>query len=551
MKQLAATSGRRGFLKRAGGIGVALGSGFVPATLGQTDRAAAAGTVQPETPVTLSGTKRRDRAYEIRQAAAMVQRNGSWPRHLTNGDETAYDNRIASFTKALPHSRLGEVDPTAYDALLKAVGTGLEEDFENIAMAGVARLADPQAAYAYSLTGSDPQQFSFMPPPAFGSEEMAGEACELYWHAILRDVPFSEYATHPLAEAAAADLSRFPQFRGAKGEPLTPRLLFRGITAGDRVGPYVSQFLLKDIPQGARRVEQRIRTVVPGDDYLMKYADWLAMQNGAAAGLNRYEQTYRYILNGRDLAEYVHQDYTYQAFLDAALITLGMRVPMDSRNPYRTSVTQAGFGTFGGPHVLDLVAHVAGCALKVSWFQKWGVHRRLRPEEFGGRVHNHMTGAAKYPIHESLLASPVLDTIVRRHTTYLLPQAYPEGAPIHPAFPAGHAIIAGACATALKACFHETFVFAEPVTGGSTGLALAPYNNQGERLTIGGELNKLAWNVAVGRNFAGIHWRSDAIEGLKVGEAVAIAVMRDMKDCFHQLFRGFSLTKFDGTTMIV
>jgi hypothetical protein len=546
MKKHSSTAGRRRFLKRAGGIAMAtLGSELI------THGAQGAQKDQRPTAVALKGNKRRDRAFEIRYQAAMAQKNAQWPEHPSNGDDSRYPNRIGSFTKALPHNRLGEVDVTTYDALLRAVASGEEEDFENIALGGTARLADPQASFAYSLTGSDSQQVPLAPAPAFDSEAQAAEMAELYWQAVLRDVPFAEYLRHPLAAAAAEDLSRFPQFRGPKGEPLQPAQLFRGPTRGDQTGPYLSQFLLKDVPYGARRLDQRIRVPVPGDDYLLTYTDWLAIQNGGSPGVNRLDQTQRYMLNGRDLGEYVHWDFTYQAFLNAALIILGSRVPLDSRNPYRTSVTQSGFGTFGGPHVLDLVAHVAGCALKATWFQKWAVHRRLRPEEFGGRLHNQLTGAAKYPIHASILKSPALEVVLRRHSTYLLPQAYPEGAPIHPAYPSGHAAIAGACATALKACFHETSVIAEPVVPGTSGLALAPYNNQAERLTIGGELNKLASNLAFGRNFAGIHYRSDGLDGIKLGEAVALSVMRDMKDCYHQLFRGFSLTKFDGTTVIV
>jgi hypothetical protein len=44
-----------------------------------------------------------------------------------------------------------------------------------------------------------------------------------------------------------------------------------------------------------------------------------------------------------------------------------------------------GFGTFGGPHILALLTEVSTRALKAVWYQKWLVHRRLRPEEFGGR----------------------------------------------------------------------------------------------------------------------------------------------------------------------
>lgn len=68
-------------------------------------------------------------------------------------------------------------------------------------------------------------------------------------------------------------------------------------------------------------------------------------------------------------------------------------------------------------------------------------------------------------------------------------------------------------------------------------------------LTVGGELNKLAANIALGRDAAGVHWRSDGTEGLRLGEAVAISVLTDMKGCFNEEFNGFSLTKFDGMYM--
>lgn len=57
------------------------------------------------------------------------------------------------------------------------------------------------------------------------------------------------------------------------------------------------------------------------------------------------------------------------------------------------------------------MTEVATRALKAVWFEKWFVHRRLRPEEFGGLVHNHLTGAALYPLHPEILGSPVLGRI--------------------------------------------------------------------------------------------------------------------------------------------
>ena len=79
---------------------------------------------------------------------------------------------------------------------------------------------------------------------------------------------------------------------------------------------------------------------------------------------------------------------------------------------------------------------------------------------------------------------------------------------------------------------------------------MSPYTGS-DVLTVGGELNKLASNVALGRNTAGVHWRSDGTESMLLGEAVAISILRDGKSCYNENFNGFSLTKFDGTTITV
>jgi hypothetical protein len=71
------------------------------------------------------------------------------------------------------------------------------------------------------------------------------------------------------------------------------------------------------------------------------------------------------------------------------------------------------------------------------------------------------------------------------------------------------------------------------------------------QITIGGELNKLASNIATGRNHAGVHWRSDAVEAIRLGERVAIAMLTDMFRTYGEPFQGFRLTKFDGTRVVV
>src|SRR5581483_5339602 len=93
---------------------------------------------------------------------------------------------------------------------------------------------------------------------------------------------------------------------------------------------------------------------------------------------------------------------------------------------------------FGNPHVLTLVTEVATRALKAVWFQKWYVHRRLRPEAYGGLVHQVLANHADYPIHPDMLHSAAAQSVFSRYGTYLLPMAFPEGCPTHPAYGAGH-----------------------------------------------------------------------------------------------------------------
>src|SRR5216117_536862 len=79
-----------------------------------------------------------------------------------------------------------------------------------------------------------------------------------------------------------------------------------------------------------------------------------------------------------------------------------------SGHPYLASANQDGFTTFGGPHIATLLTEVAARVLKAQWFQKWYVHRNLRPEAYAGRVHNHVRGAAHYPLGPDVLDSPAL-----------------------------------------------------------------------------------------------------------------------------------------------
>ena len=326
---------------------------------------------------------RRTLARDNRQEAAELAFLRLHPQHAGNGEENAYSNPppagglnyIANYSKGLPHNGVGEVDPAAYRALLKALASGDDSDSEQIPMgaplANRRRFVNPQAGLAFDLEGPDAAAVTIPPAPRIDGPENSGEMAELYWMALLRDVNFTNYGNDPgpntTTDAATSLTNDFSVFRGPRDGAgnVTPDTLFRGSTPGDLIGPYVSQFLLKPVVFGTLRFNQRQLTAVGGVDYMMDEPEWRTIQDGAQpAGQNQFDTVRRYIRNARDLATYVHFDALYEAYLNACLILLDMGAPFDHGNPYTDSQTQQGFGTFGGPHVLSLVTEVATRALK-------------------------------------------------------------------------------------------------------------------------------------------------------------------------------------------
>ncbi len=501
-----------------------------------------------------------------------------------NGDESYADFR-GNFSKGLPHDNLGEVDPAEYtkfkNILNGALGgtTDIQNQLEALTMGAPAatrrKFVNPQGGLSVEMEGADPRKFSIPAAPKFNSAEIAAEITENYWMALLRDVAFENYDTSPLADEAAEEMTSFSsEFKGPNDSngKVTPQVLFRGLTPGDLAGPYISQFLFLPVPFGALGFNQRMRTPVANVDFMTDFNEWLTIQNGVKPTSSlTFDNTPRYIRNGRDLSQWVHIDVLFEAYFNAALILLqgpnadspasdpppvpvtpGLGAPLSQSNPYRLLNNQEGFGTFGGPHIATLVCEVATRALKAVWFQKWIVHRRLRPEVFAGRIHVHKTGMKSYDIHADALNSDAVARVQSQFGSYLLPMAFPEGSPLHPAYGAGHATVAGACVTILKALFDESTLITNPVVPNNAGTNLIAYTGpDAGSLTVGGELNKLASNVAIGRNIAGVHWRSDGTESLKLGENVAIEVLKDQKATFNEHNVTFQFHDFAGNLVTI
>lgn len=506
----------------------------------------------------LSDSARAQACFNLRQSVAQADFSQPLVSHPSNGDDSLYPDKCGSFTKTLPHDSFGRVNLSAYQSLIAALSSGNPSDFENITLGGTVKLTNPQSGLAFDLEGMDAHNMTVPAAPQLVSAQMATEMVEMYWASLLRDVPFDQYSSNTIAQHAANELSIMPAYQGPKiNGQVFPPLLFRGgfgsTFAGETTGPYVSQFMLIPTFMGVQPISQQWQVFLPGQDFLTAFSDWLTVQNGGTTGLTvQMDPQVRYARNGRDLASLTRMDVLYQEYLVALFVLMYTGAPLNPGVPYVSSKTQAGFGTFGSPDFAATMAEVATRALKSVWFQKWFVHRRLRPEATGGLVHLTNTGQGNQvscKLNKNLLNSIGVQQSFNKYGTYLLAQAFPEGSPTHPSYPTGHGTVAGACVTALKFFFNGNWTIPNPVMPSDDGLSLQPYT--GAALTVNGELAKLAHNVSFGHGIhAGIHYRSDSDQSILLGEAVALRVLQDRAATYNEKF-SVSITKFDGTTATI
>jgi len=396
---------------------------------------------------------RREAAYRRRVAAAQLARDRPHEVSVSNGEEGLYRDEggrptySGNFTKGLAHDSKGKlIDPNDYIMFVRAIDSGLESDIRRLPLGPKNKDSDgnpiwrsrmaletPTAVRAwesmsagnsYSIEGPDSHAVAMPPAPTLGSAEVAAEMAELYLMALLRDLPFNSWEdadgfVNPKIQSTIDSLNELQWFSNIRSHSLhlspdarlrrrrtmTVGNLFRGITPGTHIGPYISQFLIMgsgqlgaangddlfggNVRYGAVQLSQKVRIATPNEDYLTDFKTWLDVQDGADfRGRETYVPGSRLIVTPRDLCTYVHYDALYQAYLTACLIMLANKVPFDPGLPFLEEDRldkQSGFATHGGPHILSLVTEVATRALKAIRYQKYNIHRRLRPEAVGGR----------------------------------------------------------------------------------------------------------------------------------------------------------------------
>lgn len=563
---------RRTFMGKAGGLtAMAVAAAMVPfePIVGGKETEAAASDI------TYSESNRANLSFNYRDKEAQAEKV-SPPVAADNGDFALYTDHSGSWSKTLQHSALGIVNPTSFNSLVTALTNGDFADFEKILVGNPggtnvnAQLNGPQTELAFDLEGLDSHATVLDPSPTIASAQTADEEVEHYWAAMLRDVNFTDYPNNATAIAAASELNGLTYIKSTSQNeypfPVTPQNLFRGqIVPGDGnvQGPYLSQFLLQPRTFGALPINMMFKVFAPNQSFMTDPTDYLNVVSGfPPTGQLQFDPTLRFLRNGRDMSSYTHVDVLHETYFLAFLLLLSLNAPLNPGNPYNGSKTEHGFGTQDPADCSATLPEVATRALKASWFHKWIVNLRPRPEDYGALLQAHFTKQSPMPqaaakLHADALNSKAVAQTFAQNGTYLLPQAFPEGAPTHPCYPTGHGTVAGACITVLK-YFFDCSKKIQPLlqAAGSDvmqtsedGLSLVPYTGtDAANLTINGELSKLAFNISFGHGIhSGIHFRSSTRSSILLGEQVAISVLNDRTPGYNEPF-SISITKFDGTT---
>lgn len=463
------------------------------------------------------------------------------------------------YSKGLQH------DPTtmlAQESDIKeiqlALETGKQSDFDDIKLVGARKQASPQGSLSSELSGGDPEGFSMTSPSALSSRQSAAEMAEVYLKNIMRDKPFKEYedGSQEIQDALDVINAFGDDFKGPKESgAVTAKTLFRGESPGCEVGGYVSQLFINEIGVGNFSYEPKGPT--KSGVYGNTKANYLEIQNGNVPVSQTIDSTKKFIFNGRQMGSTVHVDLVFQHFYEAAAVLLNAGVSVGSQ--VKVGSKEGNF--LGGPVLTTSgIGEVSRHALKTAWVQKWRKHLRLRPEAMAARVVAEKAGDLPVgTVHADLMSSAVIGMVEAFNAANggdnaaFLPVQYAEGSPTHPAYPAGHATISGASATFLKIMFADgawSTTGLSEVQGNSDGSAVEAYSgSDAGQITIHGEINKLAHNIALGRDYAGVHYRSDS--ALLLGEKVAIQYYKDQKALFNEEIEDVTFVGFDGSNITI
>jgi len=515
------------------------------------------------------------------------------------------------FTKGLQHDAEGNVIPASMQLLLDTIN-GNKDAMQNLPIPTLGMgeayfpFVDPNAIYDSELFGRHASSWPIPLAPKYLSDETAGEMVEAYCASLMRDIKFSDYGSSSIVSDCCGYLNALNVFKGPRvGGLVTPATILQTTLRpnGDVLpGPRFSQFLYYDVPvqaiggngvqpspgpgeiPGFRGMPQSNWWSKAGEDFnwapngVFASTSAIKMQNGIITEFRTpantsepltYRCTARHLATNQDLDS--RQFFSFGQYQFLLGIAGAIKQSEAPNSPPFTNPSNPFFNGYIRPRIslanygFSDILHVIGRSIRqsqlASQYHKWS-QMRIRAEEVAIEVHKAKTGVAPSNYNNNqLLNSGVLADIFAKQGTYFMSQTDNIGCVQEPTYPSGYTLIAAISTTVTKALIDptDTMLAYEPSADCQT---LVPVMDGPThvRLNMCDELDKFAYNSASDRLFQGIHFRSDVMVSLKLGEDIAINYLQEHADRYANSLpsyswaggvqkKGFLLRKFDGTLL--
>ena len=303
------------------------------------------------------------------------------------------------------------------------------------------------------------------PPPIEGDLTAAGMV-QLYWMALLRDVPFIEWNASQMVCVARKELNGmgldlfYPEFQDH---------------------PFPHDSITLPVPQ-SERMWGGIRCYA--NDYGLDTSSVDEMAEGSLSGREWPMLVEEQCSTFRHTAMLVHSDHPIQFGIEFMLWLL-----------QQGATFKDGAGLVDGISMAErLIGMAHNEALEHAFANKWH-YRHMRPSALAA---NYESGTIKMP--DVAANSIAVELTRKKQGNVYLSQCYPEGEPPHPAYPAGHS----ACTAAIRVAQH----------------VLEADGDMIEKAVKEG-----SHTVSISRSWAGVHHYYDNIEGIRLGQYIADAVV--------------------------
>ena len=243
-------------------------------------------------------------------------------------------------------------------------------------------------------------------------------------------------------------------------------------------------------------------------DYMTNFDEFVKIQNGYKPTAKQEAKWHWYIQSNRDLVAVVHKDLPQYRASDL-FIWLRALWLKDKTKWFING------GVFWVPSIITQITREV---MQETRFAKY-TRNRIRPEELAAYFEQRRLWIDILDVeikafvdsnYEAFINNEAVIKSFNKYNTYLLPQAYIEGCPLHPDHPKGHFTFARAIVECLKSVFDNQSMPKLSVN------ELWDTIIQSEPVMLYDELDSFADQIDLARSYAGVHFLQDEVRKLNI-----------------------------------